>query len=257
MRCPIQQTCEHDTHAEMFTHTSGPIHTGRGTRRAMPRKQMGSVNVNGGVHTARKQHQRKNIRICVCIASRVLCGLGLKMQNGDRERGRERETYSWNEKNRLQNLPVNTGLGTFHANEMTSVSVPLKETGAAVCCVTWREEIGVRYAIFKALHQGERPKEIPLFPRRDLERKCCELVRLFCEVQCHAQEFVLFCGWSGSDECFSACGIQEVNLYALPWASKWAKTVQRFVRTDKRANTFEKVGLVDLSPHSRQKHGTA
>ncbi len=39
---------------------------------------MGLVDVNGGVHTAHKQHQRKNIRICVRIASRVLCGLGLK-----------------------------------------------------------------------------------------------------------------------------------------------------------------------------------
>ncbi len=28
------------------------------------RKQMGPVDVNGGVHTACKQHQRKNIRIC-------------------------------------------------------------------------------------------------------------------------------------------------------------------------------------------------
>ncbi len=41
-------------------------------------KQMGPVDVNGGVHTARKQHQRKNVRICTHIASRVLCGLGLK-----------------------------------------------------------------------------------------------------------------------------------------------------------------------------------
>ncbi len=40
-------------------------------------KQMGPVDVNGGVHTARKQHQRKNIRICACVASHVLCGLGL------------------------------------------------------------------------------------------------------------------------------------------------------------------------------------
>ncbi len=31
---------------------SGPIHAGR--------KQMGPVDVNGGVHTARKQHQRRS-----------------------------------------------------------------------------------------------------------------------------------------------------------------------------------------------------
>ena len=55
----------------------GPIHTGRGTRRAMRRKQMGPVDVNGSVHTAGKQYQRKNVPICSCIASRVLCGLGL------------------------------------------------------------------------------------------------------------------------------------------------------------------------------------
>ncbi len=39
---------------------------------------MGPVDVNGSVHTARKQHQRKNIRICVRITSCVLCGLGLR-----------------------------------------------------------------------------------------------------------------------------------------------------------------------------------
>ncbi len=52
----------------------GLIHTGRGTRCAMRCKQMGPVDVNG--HTARKQHQRKNVRICARVASRVLCGLG-------------------------------------------------------------------------------------------------------------------------------------------------------------------------------------
>ena len=35
---------------------SGSIHTGRGTQRAMPRKQMEPVDVNGSVHTAGKQH---------------------------------------------------------------------------------------------------------------------------------------------------------------------------------------------------------
>ncbi len=39
--------------------------------------QMGPVDVNGSIHTARKQHQRKNITICARVASRVLCGLGL------------------------------------------------------------------------------------------------------------------------------------------------------------------------------------
>ena len=41
------------------------------------RKQMGPVDVNGDVHTAGKQHQKKNVPICMCIASRVLFGLGL------------------------------------------------------------------------------------------------------------------------------------------------------------------------------------
>ena len=35
-------------------------------RDALPRcKQMGPIDVNGGVHTAGKQHQRKNVPICV------------------------------------------------------------------------------------------------------------------------------------------------------------------------------------------------
>ncbi len=54
-----------------FEH-SGPIHTGRDA------KEMEPIDVNGSVHTARKQHQRKNVPICVRVASRVLCGLGLK-----------------------------------------------------------------------------------------------------------------------------------------------------------------------------------
>ena len=40
---------------------------------------MGPVFVNGSIHSASKQHQRKNVPICVRIASRVLCGLGLNM----------------------------------------------------------------------------------------------------------------------------------------------------------------------------------
>ncbi len=46
----------------------------------MGHKQMGPVDVNGGVYTARKQHQRKNIQICGCVVSRVLCGLGLTVR---------------------------------------------------------------------------------------------------------------------------------------------------------------------------------
>ncbi len=38
-------------------------------------KQIGPVVINRSIHTARKQHQRKNVLICV--ASRVLCELGL------------------------------------------------------------------------------------------------------------------------------------------------------------------------------------
>ena len=52
----------------------GPIHTGgHGMQRSMRHKQMGPVDVNGGVHTARKQHQRKNIRICTRIARPTSC----------------------------------------------------------------------------------------------------------------------------------------------------------------------------------------
>ena len=54
----------------------GSIHTGRRTRCTARRKQMGPIDVNGGIHTALKQHQRKNIPICARVASRVLCGWG-------------------------------------------------------------------------------------------------------------------------------------------------------------------------------------
>ena len=40
---------------------------------------MGPVVVNGIVPTAGKQHQRKNIPICVRIEWRVLCELGLTL----------------------------------------------------------------------------------------------------------------------------------------------------------------------------------
>ncbi len=45
---------------------SGPIPTECGTQCTRPCKQMGPVDVNGGVDTARKQHQRKNVPICAC-----------------------------------------------------------------------------------------------------------------------------------------------------------------------------------------------
>ncbi len=45
----------------------GPIHTGHRTWCAMRHKEMGPVDVNRSVHTARKQHQRKNVRICARV----------------------------------------------------------------------------------------------------------------------------------------------------------------------------------------------
>ncbi len=41
------------------------------------------VDVNGSVHTARKQYQRKHV--CPPIASSVLCGLGLKKKRTNLE----------------------------------------------------------------------------------------------------------------------------------------------------------------------------
>ncbi len=49
---------------------------GRETRRVTQCKQMGPIVVNGSVHTVRRQHQRKNIPICMRLALRVLCELG-------------------------------------------------------------------------------------------------------------------------------------------------------------------------------------
>ena len=46
-------------------------------RRVTQRKQMTPIVVNGSIHTAYKQHQRKNVPICVRVASHVLCELGL------------------------------------------------------------------------------------------------------------------------------------------------------------------------------------
>ena len=53
----------------------GLIHIGRGMGRAMQCKQMGPVVVNGSIHTTHKQHQRKNIAICVRVASRRVARL--------------------------------------------------------------------------------------------------------------------------------------------------------------------------------------
>ncbi len=43
-------------------------------RRATRHEQMGPVDVNGGVHTARKQHQRKNVPICARVLRPVWIG---------------------------------------------------------------------------------------------------------------------------------------------------------------------------------------
>ena len=62
----------------------GPIHTGRGMWCATRCKQMGPIDVNGGVHTARKQHQRKNILICTCIPRPVWIGPQVTWNGTDR-----------------------------------------------------------------------------------------------------------------------------------------------------------------------------
>ncbi len=54
----------------------GLIHTGPEMPRAAQCKQIQPVVVNGSVHTACKQHQRKNIPICARVLSRVLCEKG-------------------------------------------------------------------------------------------------------------------------------------------------------------------------------------
>ena len=50
-----------------------------GTRCATRCKQIGPIDVNG---SAPKQHQRKNVPICMRVTSRVLCGLGLTLDHG-------------------------------------------------------------------------------------------------------------------------------------------------------------------------------
>ncbi len=77
----MQQTGgERVPHNDNQDDTSGLIHTRRGTRRTTQRKQMGSVVVNGSVHTACKQHQRKDLLICVRVAWPVLCEFGLRLR---------------------------------------------------------------------------------------------------------------------------------------------------------------------------------
>ena len=68
------------------------------------RKQMAPVDVNGSVHTARKQHQRKNVPICVRVASCVLCGLTLLqvkeiLSLGNRKRDSHEILFCSGEKN--------------------------------------------------------------------------------------------------------------------------------------------------------------
>ncbi len=68
----VQKVCDVTCLSSSSWRIQGPIHTGRGTRRAMRRKQMGPVDVNGGIRNARKQHQRKNFQF-VPVTSRILC----------------------------------------------------------------------------------------------------------------------------------------------------------------------------------------
>ncbi len=63
--------------AEFFFSILRPNSHRTRTRCATLRKHMGPVVINGSIHTACKQHQRKNVPICMRVASRVLCELGL------------------------------------------------------------------------------------------------------------------------------------------------------------------------------------
>ncbi len=56
----------------------GLIHTRHGTPRTTQRKQMGPIVVNRSVHTAHKQHQRKNVLICKRVPWRVQCERALR-----------------------------------------------------------------------------------------------------------------------------------------------------------------------------------
>ncbi len=54
--------------SDVLFQSLGLIHTGRARR-----KQMEPAVMDGSVHTARKQHQKICVRICVPVASHVLC----------------------------------------------------------------------------------------------------------------------------------------------------------------------------------------
>ncbi len=54
------------------------------TQDAMQCEQMGPVVINGSICTACEQHQRKNVLICVRVAWRVLCELGLRSRKWGR-----------------------------------------------------------------------------------------------------------------------------------------------------------------------------
>ncbi len=95
----------------MYSLRPNPHRMWQATRSATQRKQMGPVDVNGGVHTACKQHQRINVRICVRIASRVLCGLGLTQQT-TRCSGHMKSQYHWRE----DNQPADTERQSSRAN---------------------------------------------------------------------------------------------------------------------------------------------
>ena len=79
------------------------------------RKQTEPVDVNGGVHTARKQHQRKNVPICARVASHVLCGLGPTLDARRRDVTRKctlepvanGSVYTGCKQHRKNKLPVN------------------------------------------------------------------------------------------------------------------------------------------------------
>ena len=53
---------------------------------------MGPVAVNWSVHTACKQHQRICVPLCMCVASRVLCELGLNILCWH---GWDRQIFEW------------------------------------------------------------------------------------------------------------------------------------------------------------------
>ncbi len=100
-----------------FFHLS-PIHTGRRTQRTRKCEQMEPVDVNGGVHTARKQHQRKNVQICVHVASRVLWDVAFGVAREEYKRsGRvcnwTKGRSTWSKRAAAIMYPRETCSGTF------------------------------------------------------------------------------------------------------------------------------------------------